>query len=891
MIRLTIDGRSILTGEDRTVLEAAREAGIYVPSLCHSPDLKPYGGCRLCVVEIDGARGLPTACTTPVAEGMSVHTDSPALAEARRTVMELLLSDHPLDCLTCVKNQRCELQEAAAWLGMPERRLPHKAPNRAVDDSNPFFRLDRNYCILCARCTRACDEITGNGAIEIIGRGSDSRVGTVADRPLTATDCRSCGECVAHCPTAALVPKDYVKPETETATVCPYCGVGCGIRLKLRRGIIVDVEGDRSNPVSKGRLCVKGRYGIREFIHHPERLTTPLTKIRSGEWRETGWDEALERVCSRLSAFRPDEIAVIASAKVTNEENYLIQKLARAVIGTNSVDHCARLCHAPTVAGLAAAFGSGAMSNSLEDLRHTGCFMVIGANTTETHPVIGFDIKQAVCEGAGLIVINPLKTPLARMADIFLQPRPGTDVPLLSAMAKIIIEEGLADNDFIEARAEGFAELKASLEGFDIEEAAGITGVAVADIRNAARLYATSEPAAILYAMGITQHSHGTDNVRAVANLAILTGNMGRPGGGVNPLRGHNNVQGACDMGALPDVYPGYRKTADETARRAFEAAWGVPLPTHAGLTLPEILDAIDAGRIKAMYLVGENPALADADAGRVSRTLAKLDLLVVQDMFMTETAEAAHVILPAASFAEKDGTFTNTERRVQRIRRAVNPPGEARPDWWITAELGKRLGGKGFDYESAEAVFEEIRAVVPTYAGMTYDRLDREGIQWPCPDETHQGTPILHLDRFTRGKAVFGIVGYRPPAENPDREYPFILTTGRSLYHFHTGGLTRRVPGLLALQPEEKLEIAFTDAAKLGIADGDIIKVISRRGEVTARARLSRRPTPGVVFMTFHFPETSTNILTSPARDPVSGIPEFKVAAVRLEKAKEYLI
>ncbi|ADJ25554.1 formate dehydrogenase, alpha subunit [Dehalogenimonas lykanthroporepellens BL-DC-9] len=885
MIKMTIDGREVRTAEGRTVLEAAREAGIYVPSLCHHPDLKPYGGCRLCVVEIDGVRGLPTACTTAATEGLTIRSETTALTEARRTVMELLLQDHPLDCLACVKNQRCELQTAAAWLGVTERRLPPSTPTRPIDDSNPFFRLDRAYCILCARCTRACDEITGNGAIELTGRGYDSRVGTVADRPLAETDCRSCGECVARCPTAALTPKYYVKPDSETATICPYCGVGCGLRLQIRRGRITGVEGDSASPVSRGRLCVKGRFGIREFVHHPERLTSPLVRNRNGAWQTSSWDEALERTCSRLHGYRPEEIAVIGSAKATNEAAYLIQKLARAVIGTNTVDHCARLCHAPTVAGLAATFGSGAMSNSLDDLRTSACFLVIGANTTETHPVIGFDLRQAVKAGARLIVINPLRIPLARQADIFLQPRPGTDMLLLSAMAGVIIAENLTDRTFIEERTEGFAELAASLKSFDIDHAAGVTGVPADDIRAAARLYATAGPAAILYAMGITQHSHGTDNVGAIANLAMLTGNMGRPGSGVNPLRGHNNVQGACDMGVLPDVFPGYRRTADETARRDFEAAWETPLSSTPGLTLPGILDAIDAGLIKALYLAGDNLALSDADTGRVRRTLGRLELLIVQDVFPTETTELAHIVLPAASFAETDGTFTNTERRVQRVKRAVAPPGEARPDWWITAELGKRLGGRDFDYDSAEAVFEEIRAVVPAYAGINYRRLENGGLQWPCPAEDHPGTPILHTDRFTRGRGLFRVAACRLPAESPDGEYPFLLTTGRSPYHFHTGTMTRRVPGLLALQPEETLEIAADDARRLGIADGDIIRVVSRRGAVEARALLSRRTTAGVVFMTFHFPETATNILTSPAADPEAGTPEFKVAAVRLEK------
>ncbi|MEN8614170.1 formate dehydrogenase subunit alpha [Dehalogenimonas sp. THU2] len=885
MIKLRIDDKEIIAVEGQTVLEAARDAGVYIPNLCYAPDLKPYGGCRMCVVEIDRMRGLPTACTTPAAEGMVVRTETQALIDARRSVLDLLLAEHPLDCLSCVKNQRCELQRVAAHLGFTERKLPHSDRVQAIDDSNPFFKLDRNYCILCARCTRACDEVTGNNAIELIDRGYDSRVGTVADRPIIETNCRSCGECVAHCPVAALASKDYVKSDSEVSTICPYCGVGCGLKLQLRGGRIVGVDGDEANPASRGRLCVKGRYGVREFVHHPDRLTAPLIKT-NGAFVETPWDEALEYVCSKLSRYQPEEVAVISSAKATNEENYLIQKFARAVLGTNSVDHCARLCHSPTVAGLAAAFGSGAMSNSIGDMKDTACFFAIGANTSETHPVIGFEVKQAIKNGARLIVANPVKIPLVRYADIFLQQTPGTDVLLLSAMCKIIFDEKLYDETFIAERTEGFEALAESLDSFDLDHAATITGVPLDQIKEAARLYAASRPASILYAMGITQHSHGTDNVSAVANLALLTGNLGKPGAGVNPLRGQNNVQGACDMGALPDVFPGYQKVADNEVRAKFETAWGVSLPKKRGLTVPEILKAIEKGKIKALYLVGENIMLSDPDINRVRKALSKLELLVVQDIFRTETSEIAHVILASVSFAEKDGTFTNTERRVQRVRRAVAPIGDSRPDWWITNELGKRLGGKGFDYTGPDRIFDEMRSLTPSYGGITWERLETGGLQWPCPTPTHPGTPILHVERFSRGKGAFKALEYRPSAEQPDDEYPFILTTGRSPYHFHTGTMTRRVGGLKVLQSQETLEIASSDADRLGIADGENVTVTSRRGSVTAVARVSGRLAPGVVFMTFHFPETATNILTSPAFDPVARIPELKVAAIRLEKA-----
>lgn len=887
MLKLTINDRQISAVEGQTVLEVALDNGIYIPNLCYAPDLKPYGGCRLCIVEIDGMKGLLTACTTLAAEGMKVRTDSQLLTAARRSILDLMLAEHPLECLTCVKNQRCELQKVAAYLGFTERKLPHSGRIQSIDDSNPFFRLNRNYCILCGRCTRACDEITGNNAIEIVNRGYQSRVGTAADMPLSETNCRSCGECVAHCPVAALIPNEYAEAERQVTTVCSYCGVGCGLKLQIRDDKIIGVEGDHSNPVSKGRLCAKGRFGIKDFVHHKERLTDPLIR-NSLDFIQTEWDEALEYVCSKLARYQPGEIAVIASAKATNEDNYVAQKLTRAVLGTNNIDHCARLCHSPTVAGLAAAFGSGAMTNSINDMAKSECFLVIGANTTETHPIIGFELKQAVKSGAKLIVINPVKIPLANSADIFLQPAPGTDVMLLSAICKIIIDQKMYDEAYISHHTDNFTDLVESLRSFELENAARITGISLDKIQEAASLYASAKPAGIFYAMGLTQHSHGTDNVRMVANLALLTGNIGKPGSGVNPLRGQNNVQGACDMGALPDVFPGYQKVIDVASRVEFEKAWGVSLPQQPGLNLTETLDAIDRGEIKALYVIGENIASAGANLNRVRTTLSKLKLLIVQDMFLTETAEMAHVVLPAASFAEKDGTFTNTERRVQRVRFAVPPPGQSRPDWWITTEIGKRLGGKGFNYTGPAQIFNEMRSINPLYAGITYKRLENDGLQWPCPAEDHPGTPILHAAGFNRGKGSFQAVEFRPPVELPDKDYPLILTTGRNTYHFHTGSMTRRVKGLTELQPDEILEISPEDADRLGINNGDTIRISSRRGSVTASARVSSSLKAGVVFMTFHFPETSTNLLTNPATDPIAGIPELKVAAIRLEKAEK---
>ena len=882
-ITLNINGQTVSAEKGMTVLEAAQAVGIYIPTLCADPDLEPYGGCRLCVVEIEGMRGLPTACTTPATDGMVVRTETPAVNEVRTTVAELLIADHPVDCLTCPQNQQCELQKVAAYLGITELALRKTSRVFPVDESNPFFELDRNRCILCARCTRTCSEITCVGAIELAYRGYEARVATFGDKPLMDSICQSCGECVVHCPVGALAPKNVKPPTREVATTCPYCGVGCGMYLGIRQGEIVSIRGDRDNPASRGRLCVKGRYGISEFVHHAERLTTPLIK-RNGKFTEASWDEALDLVAEKLGGCRGDEIAVISSAKCTNEENYVLQKLGRAVLGTNNVDHCARLCHAPTVAGLVKSFGSGAMTNSISEIGHAQCILAIGTNTTSAHPVIGFEVKRAVRRGASLIVANPREIDLVRYAELWLGHRPGTDVALLMGMMRVIVDEALFDSEFINQRCENFAALKDSLKGFDLTTVAEITGVSRDKIARAARLYATHKPATILYAMGITQHSHGTDNVMATANLAMLTGNIGKPGTGVNPLRGQNNVQGACDLGALPNVYPGYQAVTDPQVKARFEAAWGGSLSPKPGLAVTEMIEYA-GDRIKAAYIMGENPALSEPDAKRAQEALARFDFLVVQDIFLSETAKIADVVLPGASFAEKDGTFTNTERRVQRVRKAIELVGDSRPDWLITCQIAKRLGGRGFDFAHPSEIMEEISALTPIYGGISYERLEAGGLQWPCPTPEHPGTPILHTRQFTRGKGQFIPLEYKPPMELPDEEYPLILTTGRSLFHWHTGTVSRKVKGLNAFMGEGLIEINPKDARTLGISDGEMVKVSSRRGEITAKTKVTRVSPPGVVFMTFHFAESPANVLTNPAADPVAKIPEYKVCAVRVEK------
>ena len=894
-VSLSIDDTEVTVPAGTTVFLAARNAGIDIPHLCYEPDLglPPSSSCRLCLVEVEGARTPVPSCSYPVSAGMVVRTDTDEIHQIRRMVIELLLSDHPHDCLTCEKSGDCDLQKYAYELGVkaPEY-VGELIPPQPVQDG-PAIIYDRSKCILCGRCVEVCHNVEVVGAIDFQERGFDTHIGLPPGLPRDQSGCTECGNCIDVCPTGALSfagaeGKGRAWELEHTVTTCPYCGVGCQIVLHTRDNRVVKVTGKPGLGVNQGWLCVKGRFGF-DFIDHEERLTRPLIR-RNGELTPVSWDEALDFVAERLAElkteFSPNAIGGLSSAKCTNEENYIMQKFMRAVIGTNNVDHCARLCHASTVAGLARAFGSGAMTNSIDDLDQANAIFVIGSNTTECHPIIGAAIKRAAQRGVPLIVADPRAIELTEFAAVHLRQKHGTDVALINGLMHVILQEGLEDKEFIAQRTEGFEQLQVAVESYTPQFVEKISGVDVEDIVEAARQYAKAPAASIIYSMGITQHTTGTDNVLSLANLAMLTGNIGKPGAGVNPLRGQNNVQGACDMGALPDVYSGYQKVADDEVRTKFEAAWDVSLSPTPGLTVVEMMNAAAEGELRALYVMGENPMLSDPDSSHVEKALKNLDLLIVQDIFLTETAQFADVVLPAAAFAEKEGTFTNTERRVQRVRRALNPPGEARGDWQIICDLARRMGYE-MSYPGAAAIQDELAAVTPIYGGITYDRLEERPLQWPCPDGDHPGTPILHVEKFSRGLGMFHPVEFIPPQELPDDEYPFVLSTGRILQHFHTGTMSRRSDVLDELVSVGAIEIHPDDAEALGIIDGQPVEVSSRRGEIEIGACVTERVMPGTVFLAFHYREAPANRLTIAALDPVAKIPEFKVCAVKIRKAR----
>jgi formate dehydrogenase alpha subunit len=889
MIDLTIDEKEVTVTEGTTILEAAKSAGIKIPTLCYHERLNPIGSCRMCVVEIEGLPNPMTACNTPVVKGIKVTTNSERLQRMRKETLKLILVNHPLDCPICDKGGECTLQDLVYEFEIDGVEYKAEKKTREPLYATPLIRYWPDRCIMCLRCATACRDIKGLGAIDIIGSGYEATIS-----PVNKDKCESCGECINVCPTGALTEnlsrhKGRPWKVNRVMTTCTYCGCGCQLELNVLNNRIIGITTKDNNGVNKGSLCVKGRFGY-EFIENEERLTKPLIK-KNGEFKEATWDEALDLVAEKLNKFKAsngaDSIAGLSSACCTNEENYLMQKFMRAVIGTNNIDHCARLGHYSNVEGLTAAFGSGAMTNPIADILKSEAVLVTGSNTTENHPIFANYIKEAVLrKGTKLIVVDSRKIDLVDYANIWLRPKPGTDVAWINGLMHIIIKENLQAAEYIKERTEGFEELKASIEKYTPEYVSGITGIPAQDLINAARTYGKAKPASIMYAMGITQHITGTDNVKSLANLAMLCGNVGVEGGGVNPLCGQNNVQGACDLGALPNIFTGYQQVSDDAIRQKFENAWGVTnLPNTTGLTVTEMFNAAEEGKVKAMYIMGENPMLSDPDVNHIENSIKSLEFLVVQDIFLTETAKYADVVLPGVSFAEKDGTFTNSERKVQRIVKAIQKVGESMEDCWIISELSKKMEYP-MDYNSPEDIMEEIRKVTPSYAGITYKRIQNDGIPWPCPIKDHPGTPILHVEKFVKGKGQFFAIDYKSPTELPDKEFPFLLTTGSVLQHYHTGTMTRKGKGLNMLYPELLAEVNPDDAENLGIVSGDFIHITSRRGDIKVKVLISERPDRGIIFVPFHFAEAPANMLTINSIDPIAKIPEYKVCAVKIEKA-----
>lgn len=899
MLNIRINGIELEVSEGTTVLEAAQGAGLDIPNLCHDKELSTFGGCRICVVEVEGARNLMAACSTEVWDGMEIETESEKVVKTRKDILNLMLANHPQDCMTCEKNGECRLQDYCYRYGVKESKFDGDKMRFEIDDLNPVLFRDQNKCILCGKCVRVCKEIQCTTAVEFIGRGFDTKIGTGFDQPIDHKNCRLCGQCISVCPTGALLNKQLMGSRPweieKVRTTCPFCGTGCNFDLNVKDGKVVGVTPNPDSPVNGRSLCVKGRFHI-DMINSEKRVTRPLIK-RDGVFVESSWEEALSLVVEKVkeisSKYGPDSLTGLSSARCVNEDNYVFQKMMRLGMGTNNVDHCARTCHAPTVAGLATTLGNGAMTNSIGEVVGNDVLFIIGCNATEAHPIIGNKMKQAKRRGAKLIVVDPRRTELAEIADYWLPLNSGTDAALVNGLMNIIIENGWHDTEYIESRCEGFENMWETVKGYSPEKVEAITGIPAEKLYEVAKLYSKTEKAGIYYTLGITEHVTGTANVMNLANLAMITGHLGIENAGINPLRGQNNVQGSCDMGALPNNFPGYADVTNPKQLDFFERFWGAKLRPEKGLRIPEMIDGAVEGKVKFMYVMGEDPVLTDPDANHIKKALENMEFLVVQDLFVTEIGKFADVILPAACYAEKDGTFTNTERRVQRVRKAVDAPGECRLDWEILSDIARRLGASGFDYSCAEDIFEEIRQTIPSYAGMTYDRIDRNGIQWPCPTVEHPGTLYLHKGTFSRGRGLMLPVEYEPPAELVCNDYPVLLATGRMLYHYCI--TTRHSDTLKDIRPHELAEINPIDADRLGVGEEDFVRVSSRRGSVLTRVTLTERVKPGMMFMTFHYKETPVNELTNSAFDPISLTPEYKVTAVKVEnttaqEVEEYL-
>ncbi|MDQ0038244.1 formate dehydrogenase major subunit [Variovorax boronicumulans] len=898
-VTLEIDGNEVTVPAGTSLMRAAVDAGINVPKLCATDSLEPFGSCRLCLVEIEGRKGFPASCTTPAEAGMKVRTQTPKLQDLRKGVMELYISDHPLDCLTCSANGNCELQDMAGVTGLRNVRYGFDGANHLKDqkdESNPYFTYDPSKCIVCNRCVRACEETQGTFALTISGRGFESRVSPGQDEAFMESECVSCGACVEACPTATLQEKSVIwlgQPEHSIITTCAYCGVGCAFKAEMKGNEVVRMTPWKDGKANEGHSCVKGRFAWGYATHQDRMLKPMIRKNISDPWQEVSWDTALNYAAGefkRLQAkYGKDSIGGITSSRCTNEETYLVQKLVRAAFGNNNVDTCARVCHSPTGYGLKQTLGESAGTQTFKSVEKADVIMVIGANPTDGHPVFASRMKKRLREGAKLIVVDPRRIDIVKSPHVkashHLQLKPGTNVAVVTALAHVIVTEGLTADAFIAERCDtasfaAWRDFVAQPEQSP-EATEKATGVPAAEMRAAARLFASAANGAIFYGLGVTEHSQGSTTVMGIANLAMATGNVGREGVGVNPLRGQNNVQGACDMGSFPHELPGYRHVSDSTTRASFEAAWGVTIDPEPGLRIPNMFDSAIGGGFKGLYCEGEDIVQSDPNTQHVAAAMMAMECVVVQDMFLNETAKYAHVFLPGSSFLEKDGTFTNAERRISRVRK-VMPPKAGLADWEITVKLAQALGYQ-MDYKSPEDIMAEIAALTPTFHGVSYKRLDELGsIQWPCNDDAPDGTPTMHIDAFVRGKGRFIVTQYVATDEKVTRKFPLLLTTGRILSQYNVGAQTRRTDNNL-WHGEDRLEIHPHDAEERGVKDDDWVGIQSRAGETVLRATVSERMQPGVVYTTFHFPESGANVITTDNSDWATNCPEYKVTAVQV--------
>jgi formate dehydrogenase major subunit len=903
-VTLEIDGVNVTVPAGTSVMRAAVEAGINVPKLCATDSLEPFGSCRLCLVEIEGKdgrkmKGYPASCTTPCEPGMKVQTQTPKLADIRRGVMELYISDHPLDCLTCPTNGNCELQDMAGTVGLREVRYGYEGENHLEmkkDESNPYFTYDPSKCIVCNRCVRACEETQGTFALTISGRGFESRVTAGQMDTFMESECVSCGACVQACPTATLTEKTVImlgQAEHSKVTTCAYCGVGCAFKAEMKGNEVVRMVPYKDGKANHGHSCVKGRFAW-GYATHKDRITKPMIRSKiTDPWREVSWEEALTYAASEFRRIQAkhgkDSIGGITSSRCTNEETYLVQKLVRAAFGNNNVDTCARVCHSPTGYGLKQTLGESAGTQTFDSVMKSDVIMIIGANPASAHPVFASQMKRRLRQGAKLIVIDPRTTEMVKsahiQADYHLKLRPGTNVAVITALAHVILSEGLQSEEYIKERCDlqSYEQWKEFVlrEDNSPEAMSAICGVPAEELRGAARLFATSGNGAIYYGLGVTEHAQGSTMVIGIANLAMATGNVGREGVGVNPLRGQNNVQGSCDMGSFPHELPGYRHISDSTVRSQFEQAWGVTLNPEPGLRIPNMFDAAMDGSFKGLYCEGEDIVQSDPNTQHVAAALQEMECIVIQDLFLNETAKYAHVFLPGSSFLEKDGTFTNAERRISRVRK-VMPSKSGKSDWEVTVALAEALGYP-MPYNHPSEIMDEIAALTPSFHGVSYDKLERLGsIQWPCNDAAPEGTPIMHIGSFIRGKGKFLNTQYFATDEKVTQRYPLILTTGRILSQYNVGAQTRRTENS-QWHDEDRLEIHPHDAEDRGVREGDWVGIESRAGQTVLRATVTERVQPGVVYTTFHFPESGANVITTDNSDWATNCPEYKVTAVQV--------